>query len=175
MAGFFDIPEEIQAKMQEQLEQQRMHMAAGQHDLMRLFDELSKEGLRTLTGIFGVLAASPDEKLAHYFEGIGVAYLKIKHNICVACGESHDLILSTEDEQIDPQPVQNDVDKSEPTPEEKAEYDLKMADYNLSIVMDGQQMKYICVGCGKQYPSLEDRMLRPVDGCQGCHEKAKWG
>lgn len=174
MAGFFDIPEEIQAKMREQLEQQRMSMAAGQHDLMRLFDELSKEGLRTLTGIFGLLAASQDEKLAHYFEGIGVAYLKIKHNICVACGESHDLILSTEDEQIDPQPVQNDVDKSESSiAEELALYEKNIEEYNLRS--DQVTHELVCKNCGKGYPSLEDRMRRPVDGCQGCHEKAKWG
>lgn len=56
-----------------------------------------------------------------------------------------------------------------------------MLKYNLDDVRDsddGDCLVYFkCVNCGKQYPTIEDRMLRPPDksGCPGCVQKEKWG
>lgn len=34
-----------------------------------------------------------------------------------------------------------------------------------------------CNNCGKKYPSLQDRMMKPpgIEGCDGCIHKEKWG
>lgn len=34
-----------------------------------------------------------------------------------------------------------------------------------------------CNNCGKRYPSLQDRMMKPpgIEGCDGCIQKVKWG
>lgn len=56
----------------------------------------------------------------------------------------------------------------------------QMAEYNIDDTynQDTKEFMYFaCLNCGMQYPSIEDRMLKPpgVEGCSGCQQKAKWG
>lgn len=52
-------------------------------------------------------------------------------------------------------------------------YNVKPVDP--TALFDPEKSKVVCNGCGLEYVSLADRMLRPPDGCHGCHEKARWG
>jgi len=39
----------------------------------------------------------------------------------------------------------------------------------------GELLGFSCLRCGKPYQSIEDRMLRSPDDCDGCHTKSAWG
>ena len=54
----------------------------------------------------------------------------------------------------------------------------QMEEYNLDDVRDidtHELYGFICLNCGMRYLTIEARMEQPVDGCQGCFHKAKWG
>lgn len=55
-----------------------------------------------------------------------------------------------------------------------------MEQYNLDDLRDEDTHKllgFVCLGCGKNYQSIQDRMLRQpgIEGCDGCINKQKWG
>lgn len=49
-----------------------------------------------------------------------------------------------------------------------------MAQYNVKQKEPGKP-EVICQGCGLEYVSLADRMVKRPDDCHGCQEKARWG
>lgn len=54
----------------------------------------------------------------------------------------------------------------------------KMVEYNVDDLRDedtGAIIGFKCLGCGMNYQSLEDRMLRAPDDCHGCQHKSAWG
>ncbi len=66
------------------------------------------------------------------------------------------------------------VEETESLAVDTYDFDLKV--FNLTEIPDSGGMVR-CNGCGKEYISLNDRMLRVpgVGGCEGCIEKNKWG
>lgn len=76
-----------------------------------------------------------------------------------------DALAAMGDESPD---VPNDISGIAPSPEETLEkYNVKRK--------DGDPVAVVCLGCGMEYESLADRMLRAPDHCTGCHSKAAWG
>lgn len=56
----------------------------------------------------------------------------------------------------------------------------QMVEYHLDDLREEGTNKlvgFICLECGYQYPSIEDRMIRPpgIDNCPGCINKTKFG
>ena len=54
----------------------------------------------------------------------------------------------------------------------------QMKEYNLDDVRDVDTHElygFICLNCQMRYPTIESRMDKGVEGCDGCHHKAKWG
>lgn len=52
----------------------------------------------------------------------------------------------------------------------------QMDEYRLDFI-EFQWPKVLCKGCGMEYVSLEDRMLKApgIEGCTGCSHKGAWG
>jgi hypothetical protein len=159
---FGEPPEEIKEQMRAEYDRQQMLTVSMQHDLSRLFREQTQDNLRTMRFLMHVLAQNP--LAAAFYEGAVATLLEERFGMC-ACGDNHDADLA---EVLD-----------------KPEHE-KMDEFNEELVAD--QMKIYgleadafggltCTNCGKSYPSLKDRMLRPpgLDGCPGCVERAKWG
>lgn len=48
-----------------------------------------------------------------------------------------------------------------------------LREYNVAFEIDGHTVK--CLGCGMQYVSLRDRMIKEPDDCHGCHLKSANG
>lgn len=147
-----------------------MHHISSHHEVMRLFEELSRDNLRTLTGIFGLLAHQPS--LANYFEGIGVAHLHLKHDLCASCGESHGQPEFLSDSKEAAGHTHEPVVPSSRTIEEHAKL---LNEYRMVETVVGDMRKFTCRDCGMEYVSLEDRMLRKPDECKGCQHKSAWG
>jgi hypothetical protein len=66
-------------------------------------------------------------------------------------------------------------------PETLSDGDQELMDeYNLDDLREEGTHKllgFVCLGCGKNYQSIQDRMLRQpgIEGCDGCINKQKWG
>lgn len=73
-------------------EHHQQHIDVHLHELRRLFTELNKEHLSTLTDFLGNLSTSGDQAAgtAAHFYGIGKVYLESRFNVCSACGVDHD-------------------------------------------------------------------------------------
>lgn len=168
-----ELPDGIKQAIAAQIDQHQMASTASYHSMFTMFDELSKDQLMTLGGIFHILAQE-NAGLANYLEGITATYMRLKHDTCMGCGASHTPDFSESQDQADT-PVSVPVIRDEPTAEEEAEYNVRLDKYNLEHHFDSGVMRFRCRGCGREYPTLEDRELRKPEDCSGCHEKAKWG
>lgn len=54
----------------------------------------------------------------------------------------------------------------------------QMKEYNLDDVRDidtHELYGFICLNCAMRYPTIEVRMEKGPDECEGCFHKAKWG
>lgn len=180
MSGFFyggEVPDHVREQLEQMVDHHRMHVETSQHDIMRLFDEQNKDNLRTLAGIFALLGGN-GAPLGHYFNGLAVAYLKLKFDVCAACGETHaaEQILQNEPPKPAAEPAA-DITAHMPADvlrgiELAARKDL-MTRYRVNEVPESDAV--VCQGCDTVYPSLEDRMLKKPDECHGCIQKTKWG
>lgn len=66
------------------------------------------------------------------------------------------------------QAIRLDGYKREPAPDPSL-----LEDYNLAP--SGREGRFVCIGCGLEYVTLEDRMLRPAHVCAGCMQRAGQG
>lgn len=186
MSMFFpvgdDMPEQLKSAIAQAIDHHNMHHESSHLEIMRLFDELSKDGLRTLTQIFTLLGRA-DPGLVHYFEGLGVAHMTLKFGVCVSCGEDHDAQLNADNAPTTAGSFA-DTEKQAPADQDAMSQAVSYAltasnlealfkEYNVQPTQQYPQVA--CGNCGQPYSSLEDRMLKKPGDCSGCHQKAKWG
>jgi hypothetical protein len=200
--GGFPTPEELQAA-QAAADRNAMKVEDFRRGLSRLFDELDQDNLTTLAQLFHMLSGVPNEhmpQMVSYYEGMLTAKLQDRFNLCPNCGGNHDEVPddmlhggddTSEDEVSSGEPVGEENLPRQPHPDSVAPpvevvHELhpddlaKMEEYNLEDVRDEDTLKLLyfrCKGCGLNYQSIEDRMLKEpgVKGCDGCQQKAKWG
>lgn len=170
--SFFPVPPEVLEQIRRSQEHEHMHSQENTHSVKRLLDELGREQLETLDFI---LAQAVTPGISAYLRGQITMMLHLKHDVC-SCGQKHDVedLLASGDSDV----------KEEEEEEEEEEIDLTDNDtyleqcdlYNVNPKRNGTG-KVICLGCGKEYPSLQDRMLRQagIEGCETCIQKMKWG
>lgn len=146
-------------EMQRQHDAAIMHAAEQRHRWLRLLTEMSPEDLATLMEMLRF--CNDNKKGIPYFIGMSSAIQQLQNNRCV-CGNDHDADMLTDAAQK----LQTERD------EENAK--ATMIEYGLQRAEDG---KLYCTGCGMEYQSLDDRMLKPpgVSGCSGCQQKSAWG
>lgn len=171
--NFAVYPGELPEPIRQMMDQHEMANQSNHHAVFTMFDELSADHIKVLSSLFHILAQE-NSGIAHYLEGIATTYLRLKHDICLACGGSHTPNFEEAKDQTNP-PESKPVLRADPTPEEEAEYNSRLDKYNLEHVFLKGQMTFRCRGCGQAYPSIEDRELKRPGDCEGCHQKAKWG
>jgi hypothetical protein len=202
--GFFlPFPLPIDPEMLEKMRQAKDHEAMVvedyHHGIARFLDSLNEEQLTAQKSLLHVVAANSkgsSRVIPAYYEGILIGILSAKYGICIGCENNHEKLmaeqLQRESEQQDQPPVP--MDGGDPFKPGQKTVDLhigeggmlsdeqlaNMEQYNLDDLRDedtGRLMGFVCLGCGMQYPSIEDRMLKPADkgGCSGCVQKEQWG
>lgn len=193
----FPVPAEMMADMRARQARIEMHYISASHQIASLYEELSKDHLLALRMMLsGISNASSDgeaRRLAAYSEGVAAATLTQRFDVCSGCGENHDEPFLKEagigdEPKMEPSaPASMGADQMtlfDMRPEVHADLqpgDLeKMREYNIDDLRDESTLRllgFVCLGCGQQYPSIEDRAKRPagVEGCSGCQQKAAWG
>lgn len=196
------IPEEMKEAIRSDMTRQKMQMDSFQHDVQRLFEELNKDHLLTLRHVFSHLAHADNGLYAAYLEGVAAASLRHRFNVCPSCGVNHDeeFIEAAKTVTVsDGEPVEGGEQPSLFAQEQQAMIDRQASEdadnkyrtflqtcreYNVRIpegvqgnTAEPYKTPVVCMGCGHEYVSLEDRMLADpgVKGCPGCMHKAKWG
>lgn len=160
----------------EQVEQARMAGESNGHETREFFDSLNVEQLKKLSALFNH-TANTEGNAAIYYIGLISGFLDLKYKLCVACGKDHDKMLADmsgqQDVLTEAVPLAVDHDPGFPV-KDSAEYLKLMAAYNTEQDDDGSD-RVMCKGCGLWYINLQDRALRPKDGCHGCQQKSAWG
>lgn len=186
------LPEEIEQALRAQLDRAEMSADATRHDVLRFFDELDPEQLKTFRMLIHHCASDESGRYASHLEGLISGVLQYKHGLCMGCGKKHDdpseLIknegLPNTVEKDDPQLVADGTKQLELFAQEKAVADLQaMEKWGVRPPVEGEveaspeEKPVICIGCGALYQSLEDRMRRSpgIDGCYGCQHKSAHG
>lgn len=177
---FENLPPEIQEIVRAQMHQHELqHMAieGSRHRMLNFLEGLDEEGLQCVRGLIQLVNAA--DETAGFYMGF-TAVLLSKFQYCPICGVKHDDPRDHPEET-----VKTDVEKERLlqrdtadmptrtrtiTPEETAQ----MVMYDIKPHKEGG---YVCTNCGKQYVSIEDRMLRDPGpaGCDGCKQTTKWG
>jgi hypothetical protein len=182
------LPEEVKQQMREQMDQHHMAIDSFRHDVQRLFEEIDQEHLLTLRHLFNHFAQQTGAVYPAYLEGVAAATLHHRFGVCASCGEDHTAELLKQDgadsqpqppgegqpagDQLElPFPADNSVSASD-----EAEYLLLCEQFNVTP-SEGSKPGVTCRGCGQDYVSLGDRMIKPPgeENCPGCVHKAKWG
>lgn len=156
-------PEEAQAEH----ERREMEFSSARHRVMNFIHSLSSDDLETF-GIMTSMFADPEmgHVIANQYLGLVSTVQHFKFSRCV-CGADHGdptLAAAHDTERLEAELANNVVlaHNSDPV----------MIEYRLEMRAD---RKFYCKGCGHQYVSLEDRMLRRPDDCSGCHMKSMHG
>lgn len=165
------LPPEIVAQIQAQYDLDQMRGDAYRHEIHSILESMNEDQLRLFAHVLHNITSvdTAEEKTTHsaWYEGIIAGVLMRRFNICPACGLDHDKAAADMAEG-----------ESESSEEEKltdaVDADLDPEEYDLWF--DPEQ-GWLCKNCGKHYPSVTDRALRPkgVAGCPGCVHKAQWG
>lgn len=189
MSEFFPVPEEVAKALREAQDHKEMHVQDYKHSLQRFLDSLNEDQMDTFRMILlGGIQTEGDS--LHYLIGMCDQIGKAKFNFCL-CGEKHDpndLLGDEEDEAKSPTPEEltanhaaglgepSWIESDGPDLTDHDTYVMYCEQYN--VVAGGMgNGKVFCNGCGAEYVSLEDRMLRKpgVEGCGGCQHKEKFG
>jgi hypothetical protein len=165
------------------------------------FQECSIEQLLVLSKLVN-LFTNPDNgwRIAVHYEGWIDAALQYHHKVCFICGEDHsEALLRGEDPH--PGGKSAAMEKSQPQvegdPTQEIDRDFEYPpgvephltkDQTEIIRIYGLDTQYksledgtfeydgvVCTKCGLRYMSPEDRALKGVNDCQGCHNKSAWG
>ena len=186
-----DLPDFIAIALENHSRQQAIsQMTQDRQD--RFVKDLGNEELATF-GLFLTVTLDGGQNIAAYWRGRVDQELR-NRGVCPGCGVDH---LSEEMEglavkadpheamavvpPVDYTAVPSGKDWDQPTLfEESADNNIleNARLWNVEFFTDfATSGPVICLGCGTQSPSLEDRMLREpgVDGCSTCQQKAKWG
>jgi len=154
-------------EMKAYIERQQMIQESMRYDIQRLFDELTEEQLTTVGFIFHGIVADNDPCIAAYYEGVVNQTIALKFGQALLAAEPHPEVLDAHNQPslfADARLTDEDI--------------KNMKLYNLDDLRDEETealIGFICKGCGMQYVSIQDRMLRAADTCGGCIQKAKWG
>lgn len=161
-AGFFLFPSPTEVKRAQ--EQYQMGHQAFYHDMLDFLQKQTDEDMVTLSSLVRLSATNSDQ-LAGIIEGIMVS-----RGFCPACGKRHDESIDQILEEAEPK-VTSEVQYLPP------DRQALLEEYNVTDNDDDPKVdpKVVCLGCGMEYQSLEDRMLRKPNACHGCQHKAKWG
>lgn len=191
-----DDPEEIAAEINRRADLQNAAMEDAMHRRDRLImEDLDDRQLLTLAEMLSFISTSENPVgHARYYQGTINAVLKMKFGICPGCGAVHedadDFLKRAAEEEAASAPVIVVDPPAEEEGEEEADEDFEdMLNYHLGktdqqvhednelIVynMERRGLGLYCRGCGTQYPSMADRMIKGPDDCHHCHEKAKHG
>ena len=74
--------------VKQQYDRQAMAAEANSHRVERFFDELNLEQLQTFIHMMDIIEHVPSR--GQYFEGIALATVKYRFNVCPGCGENHE-------------------------------------------------------------------------------------
>ena len=131
----------------------------------RLLEEMKPSDLATLIEMLVIFTGAENGLVfAAKVMGEANAIMRLKHgDMCGGCGEKH-VVDPLEEERR-----RLEAERAEQDPAAQA----ALKEYNMEL-RDG---RFFCLGCGLEYVSLEDRMLRApgADGCHGCHHKSAHG
>lgn len=182
-------PEEMQQQIKTMVDRQKMAATVAKQQISRLFKEVTDDQLETLAHLFHTVVENPAAAL--FYEGFAKALLATRTDVwpgwdendsvaTVGFGEdgaSVDIdltVLSTPlaDKPEDPLHIEREIDDIH----SGIDHDALMNEYDLQVSTENPG-RLQCKGCGIEYISLEDRMLRPAGpgGCNGCQQKARWG
>jgi hypothetical protein len=181
-----DMPEEVKEQIKAR---NRYYKAMGQdnmHAIRSLLDDLDSEQLDALDTMLANMLTNTAYNVA-FMRGQIMMRRWAAYDVC-PCGEEHDpdKALAAETGPVEPvmEVPNNLMDQIITTPgNEEVEvgsdrWKALMDEYNLVLTGDDEGRQWHeCKGCSKTYPSLQDRMLKPVGvaGCEGCQQKAMWG
>lgn len=191
-------PEEMMRRMQEQADRKDMQVDDYRHGTARFFDSLSEEQLSALREMVHVIVtnAEPTSRtVPAYYEGVVSGLLHAKFKVCLGCDHNHERVMAEQmqqSENLAPNPAMDGGDPFRPVGIGSVDLEVgqegvlsvaqvqHMMEYNLDDLRDQDTnvlIGFVCLHCKKQYPSIEDRMLRPADksGCPGCVHKEQWG
>jgi len=182
--GFSD-PEEMQAAMDRaEMEKDEFH-----HSLESIWLGLTDDQLLVLSSYFHSISHSHDGILhLAMLSGRLMQRRAERMKICALDGKDHEAELK----EMSGQAGKPDLQKKKPTPEashlddwaepeqqsgdprvlKALEHADNMRKWNLEYTNSGL---LVCSKCNMEYASLEDRMVKSPDNCQGCHHKAKFG
>jgi hypothetical protein len=187
-------PPEVQQQLIENFNRFQIQADDYRHSILRFISEADYDHLVTVRNMMHNItwAARPDIFSAHY-EGWLAMELQKRFNICAACNVDHDKELQAghpsvqggDSPESPDQPIEELTDAGKVFVNsygDLTEADIKhMELYNLDDLRNEEDndklVGFICLNCGMQYPSIEDRMREPADpgGCSGCRQKAKFG
>lgn len=192
---FAGSPQELMEKMKEVAKHRAMVATDLQHRVQRLFTDMDPESLAAMRMVLH--SCAEDQSRAAFYEGVAAAILLVKHDVCSGCGVDHtkeamEEILGRDVLDADPAldmsihppgmiDVQDATDEQEDFAERIVTLHRNLAEFGVLPVNRPKDGDYngpvVCRSCGKEYVSLQDRMLEKpgIEGCEGCIEKAKWG
>lgn len=191
-------PQEVLREMQRRHDQHMMEIDDYHHSIARMLDSFNKEQLETFrTMMHGLVTISEGEAQANLamYEGMVVGILHSSFGICLACHRNHDEVMA---QQMEAETLQEEtltaMDGGDPFKPASERPDCQiggigmlsdkqladMEEYGLDDLRssdDSRLLGFVCMNCGTQYQSIEDRKLRPAgkSGCPGCVNKEKWG
>lgn len=168
------MPEELQEKVKMMFDRQKMAGQVTRQSISRFFQELSEDQLNTFKLILNMCSSS--EGAAPFYEGLAAGVLAHKFNRWPGWNDEGASMVAFE---FDPNgstleatevPI---VEGDKPT----EWYTQKCNEYNVTASDSTGDDKVTCKGCGTEYVSLDDRMLRPpgIEGCSVCVQRQKWG
>lgn len=198
-----EVPDEIKEVILAENARQEIAAADYRHSIIRLISESDYDNLITLRNLLHNMtwAARPDIFSA-YYESQVASELQTRFNICSACGVDHDKEVAMEHPSSQPgnspkpadQPIEELKDAGKTFVNiygDLTEEDIRhMQMYDLDdlrsdgtfpdavggSVPEGTLVGFICTRCRQMsWPSIADRMLDPVDKCDGCYKKAAHG
>jgi hypothetical protein len=207
MAGFFDgmFPPEVEAKMRQAREQDRMVRESLKLEIDNFFLDLSADNLATFKLILSTVADDTSGRLAAYYEGIASQTLVLKHNRCGGCGgpahESADDLLKSHKEEKDegdepdpfslthPSGTESFFDKPDgadvlhPEAEHIGHTGLlhpdtikKMEELNLDDLREEETNRILGFVCkGCGLKYVSIHDRSLREDCDGCIQKTKWG
>lgn len=168
---FEDLPPEIQEFIRTQQEELKRrhdmhHMAieSSRHRMLNFLEDMNEEQLNCVRGLIQLVME--DHSVAGFYMGF-TAQLMTKFGYCAICAEKHDDPRDHKDELL------KDASPEEPEAyEEPDQRAIKKLFEKFNLNRD-----LTCKGCGTQYQSLKDRMLREPGpaGCDNCKQTTKWG
>lgn len=88
----FDTPEDAMREAARRHQQHHQAMEVQRHEIRRLFTDLPKDHLVSLTSFLELLSASGEgtEPAVAHFHGVAKTYLEVRFGVCTACGINHD-------------------------------------------------------------------------------------